>query len=95
MQIGTTAAAGSIGGGTVSVASYATIETSGANADAVLAQSIGGGGGNGGFSIAGSFSAAGGGSVASPPFLVVPGSGQPPFDPARIPGQPEGPVFRR
>jgi TolB protein len=45
--------------------------------------------------LTGTFSAAGGGSVASPPFLVVPGSGEPPFDPARIPGQPAGPVFRR
>jgi Tol biopolymer transport system component len=45
--------------------------------------------------LTGTFTAAGGGSVASPPFLVVPGSSQPPFNPARIPGQPEGPVFRR
>lgn len=45
--------------------------------------------------LTGTFTLAGGGSALSPPFLVVPGTGQPPFDPARIPGQPEGPVFRR
>jgi Tol biopolymer transport system component len=44
--------------------------------------------------LAGTFTASGGGSAASQPFLVVPGTDQPPFDPARIPGQPEGPVFR-
>jgi hypothetical protein len=43
----------------------------------------------------GTFTASGGGSAASQPFLVVPGTGQPPFDTSRIPGQPEGPVFRR
>jgi hypothetical protein len=40
------------------------------------------------------FTASGGGSAASQPFLVVPGSDEPPFDPARIPGEPDGPVFR-
>ncbi|HLY12884.1 MAG TPA: choice-of-anchor D domain-containing protein [Candidatus Limnocylindrales bacterium] len=45
--------------------------------------------------LTGSFSVAGGGSAVSPPFLVVPGTGQPPFDPPPIPGQPEAPVFRR
>ena len=43
----------------------------------------------------GTFTASGGGSAVSQPFLVVPGTGQPPFDTARIPGQPEEPVFRR
>ena len=45
--------------------------------------------------LTGTFTLAGGGSAVSPPFLVVPGSGQPPFEPAPIPGQPEAPVFRR
>ena len=45
--------------------------------------------------LTGTFTIAGGGSAQSPPFLVVPGTDQPPFDPARIPGQPEGPIFRR
>lgn len=44
--------------------------------------------------LEGTFTASGGGSAASQPFLVVPGSDEPPFDPARIPGQPDGPVFR-
>ena len=42
-----------------------------------------------------SFTAAGGGSAQSAPFLVVPGTGQPPFDEPRVPGLPAGPVFRR
>ena len=45
--------------------------------------------------LVGTFSAAGGGSAQSAPFLVVPGTGQPPFDLPRIPGVPAGPVFRR
>ena len=45
--------------------------------------------------LAGTFTAAGGGSAQSGLFLVVPGTGQPPFDPPRIPGQPAEPVFRR
>jgi len=45
--------------------------------------------------LTGTFTLAGGGSAVSPPFLVVPGSGQPPFNPARVPGQPDDPVFRR
>lgn len=45
--------------------------------------------------LTGTFSAAGGGSAQSLPFLVVPGTGQPPFDAPRIPGQPPQPVFRR
>lgn len=45
--------------------------------------------------LAGTFSTAGGGSAQSTPFLVVPGTGQPPFDPPRIPGQPAEQIFRR
>jgi hypothetical protein len=44
---------------TVSVRSAATIETSGADAHGIFAQSIGGGGGSGGFSVAGSISTQG------------------------------------
>lgn len=40
----------------VSVANFASIETFGTNADAILAQSVGGGGGAGGFAGAGAFS---------------------------------------
>jgi len=45
--------------------------------------------------LTGTFTVAGGGSAQSLPFLVVPGTGQPPFDEPRIPGQPPQPVFRR
>jgi len=45
--------------------------------------------------LTGTFTAAGGGLAQSPPFLVVPGTGQPPFDQPRIPGQPPEQVFRR
>jgi Tol biopolymer transport system component len=45
--------------------------------------------------LAGTFTALGGGSAQSPPFLVVPGTGQPPFDTPRIPGQPPEQIFRR
>ena len=47
------------GGGSASLAtvtSYGAIATKGRNSDGILAQSIGGGGGNGGFSIDGAFS---------------------------------------
>src|SRR5581483_3691253 len=46
---------------TVSVKNDGAIGTSGSQALGILAQSVGGGGGNGGFSISGDFSAAGGG----------------------------------
>jgi hypothetical protein len=52
-------------GGTVSVVSTGTIWTSGALAYGIEAQSIGGGGGNGGFSIAGSLSESGSASGSS------------------------------
>jgi Tol biopolymer transport system component len=45
--------------------------------------------------LTGTFTASGGGSAQSPPFLVVPGTGQPPFDAPRIPGQPPEQIFRR
>jgi hypothetical protein len=45
--------------------------------------------------LGGTFSATGEGSAQSTPFLVVPGTGQPPFDPPRIPGQPAEQIFRR
>ncbi len=47
-------AAGGNDGGTVTVVNAGEIETKGEGSDAVLAQSVGGGGGDGGFSIAGS-----------------------------------------
>jgi Tol biopolymer transport system component len=45
--------------------------------------------------LSGTFTAAGGGSAQSLPFLVVPGSGQPPFDAPRVPGLPAEQIFRR
>ncbi len=45
--------------------------------------------------LGGTFTAAGGGSATSQPFLVVPGTGQPPFDAPRYPGQPPEQIFRR
>jgi hypothetical protein len=45
--------------------------------------------------LGGTFSATGEGSAQSTPFLVVPGTGQRPFDPPRIPSQPAEQIFRR
>ena len=61
--ISASAAAGNVGGvgSTVTVDSSSTIHTSGAASDAILAQSIGGGGGDGGFAIAGGLSGQGAG----------------------------------
>jgi len=53
------------GGGAVTVDSGANISTTGSDANAVFAQSIGGGGGNGGFSIGGDFSTGGASLTAS------------------------------
>jgi len=52
-------------GGKVVVKNYGTIITENHNAAGILAQSIGGGGGNGGFSIAGSFESEGDGAKNS------------------------------
>ena len=47
-------------GGDVTINHTGTIMTAGDQSDAILAQSVGGGGGNGGFAIAGALSTGGG-----------------------------------
>ncbi|MBZ9997871.1 hypothetical protein [Mesorhizobium sp. BH1-1-4] len=54
VSIGGSGATGGVGKD-VFVTSYGNIATNGKQADGILAQSIGGGGGNGGFSVAGTF----------------------------------------
>ncbi|WP_156898221.1 hypothetical protein [Methylocapsa acidiphila] len=61
LSVGGSALGGGGAAGAVKVTSYGTILTLGADSNAIAAQSIGGGGGNGGFSIAGAFTT---GSVA-------------------------------
>jgi hypothetical protein len=58
--------------GTVTVDNAGRIDTSGANAHGVLAQSIGGGGGNGGLVLAGSMAI---GSSSATPLIAIGGTG--------------------
>jgi hypothetical protein len=64
---GSEAGAGAMGGdgGSVTVTNNGTIKTEGTNAHGILAQSVGGGGGNGGFAIAADFDIGGGGKQGS------------------------------
>ncbi len=63
-SVGGEAGTGGIGG-EVEVNNFGIIETSGDNSHGIIAQSIGGGGGNGGFSIAGTISDSGQGATSS------------------------------
>jgi hypothetical protein len=75
LNLGGYGAGGGVGG-EVELDSNGTVETSGARAHGVFAQSVGGGGGNGGFSIAASGSGEGAGTLGIGGFAGKGGAGE-------------------